>query len=266
MRILIFLFIYFFLAQYNYAQIDLENDFPPKLIAKNKVKYVEITVPDELKSYKYFNDDGLVSKEYEEINGKIILKKFFKFSTDGKLIKILNFSDEGKMLNFSKISYNENKSISKVEYFEPSINENEYHLSKSKVYYYDTNMNNIKIEEIVDGKIEKEIVKTTENNKLIFQKEINHSDSDSYFDEYKYFYDEKGRLEKSVKFFSFSETTISYSFKYYNENLIEIKEKSSNGASSVSKYFYDSNSLLKEITWKGSLGKILHSTTYKYFY
>lgn len=264
MKTILCLLVSLFLAQKLNAQYQRETDFQPELIAKANVKYVKITDPDDNVSYMYFNKNGLISKEFEEINQKIVLKRLFKFSLEGLLTEVIKYNDEGKVLNIHKISYNLNKDSAQVDFFENSIVQNEFRLVNSTFFHYDENRNNIKIEKLVDDKITNEMIRKFENKRLVFEKKYELNEPE--FEEIKYHYDENGRLEKVSKYISYFQTTLTYKYKYNDGNLVEMREKSSNGVSAVNRYFYDSNNLLKESTWKGSLGKMSQSTKYEYFF
>lgn len=227
-------------------------------IVKFKIKSITTIDSDgKIKSIDFYNDRGDIVKVGDDNQGRTETRKEFIYDSNGNLIEEKTFSSEGKIHHVDKYSYGLKNLLVRKEYIDSDGN-----IDATWTYEYDeignkvmeaqrsgTMGNSVTTFKYVDGRL---IESETTNDSIGKENKIT------------YKYNDKGQvIEERTKDY-FSNTTITLTYIYDGTGkLTELKEKSSNGVSSLTTYQYDDKGLLISDVWKSSLGKEAHKTTYK---
>jgi hypothetical protein len=245
-----------FLATSLYGQ-----EISKEEIIKFKIKSVTTVDSDgKIKSIDFYNDRGDIVRIGEDDNGRTETRKEFVYDKKGTLIEEKTFSSSGKIHHVDKYYYNSKNQLVRKEWIDTDQS-----IDATWAYEYDEKGNKVR-ETQESGTIGNSVTTFKYVNGQLTESETSNG-SIGKENKITYKYNEKGNVieEKTKDYFSNTTITLTYT---YNETgkLTELREKSSNGVSSLTTYHYDDKGLLMSDVWKSSLGKEAHRTTYEVAY
>jgi hypothetical protein len=226
-------------------------------ILKFKIKSITTIEEDgSVKSVNQYNERGDIVMVYDKKDDELKLREDFNYNEKGLVLLNRVYNTDGSVFQMIKYFYDSTDRLIRSEQYNWKNS-----LDVVKTYEHDSSGN--KIKEIRNSKTSGNTVTVFdyENNRLIDEEVANEAIGKEEKSTYKY--NKKGLLIEKKSRYYFGNTIIRLIYTYNDSGrLLQMKEKSNSGVSSVTTFQYTGNGLLLSERWQSAADKGGLKTTY----
>jgi hypothetical protein len=240
-----------------YANILCAQEITKADILKFKIKSITTIEEDgSIKSVNQYNEQGDIVMVYDKKDDELKLREDFNYNEKGSVLINSVYNTDGSVFQLTKYFYDSIERLVRSEQYNWKNS-----LDVVKTYEHDTNGN--KIKEIRNSKTSGNTVTVFgyENSRLIGEDVTNEAIGKEEKSTYKY--NKKGLLIEKKSRYYFGNTTIRQIYTYNTSGrLLQMKEKSNSGVSSLTTFQYTVDGLLRSERWQSANDKVGLKTTY----
>jgi hypothetical protein len=240
-----------------YTNVLCAQEITKADILKFKIKSITTIEEDgSVKSVNRYNELGDLVMIFDKKGDELKLREDFNYNGKGSVLLNTVYNTDGSIWNSIKYFYDSAGRLARRELYNWKNS-----LEGVKIYEYDTYGN--KIKEVSNSKTSGNAVTVFnyENSRLIEEEVINETIGKEEKSTYKY--NRKGLLIEKKSRYYFGNTTIRLIYTYNTSGrLLQMKEKSNSGVSSVTIFQYTVDGLLLSERWQSAADKGGLTTTY----